>query len=48
MSAIEHCRSAALDGHVLQCRACDHTQIAYNSCTVNGVKPTSVQAAVRR
>ena len=32
MSAIERCRSAALGGHVLQCQACDHTQIAYNSC----------------
>ena len=32
MSAIEQCRSAALGGHVLQCPACDHTQIAYNSC----------------
>jgi hypothetical protein len=32
MSAIERCRSAALGGHVLQCQACDYTQIAYNSC----------------
>jgi len=32
MSAIERCRSAALGGHVLRCPACDHTQIAYNSC----------------
>jgi hypothetical protein len=32
MSAIERCRSAALGGHVLQCPACEHTQIAYNSC----------------
>jgi len=32
MSAIEQCRSAALGGHVLQCQACDHVQIAYNSC----------------
>ena len=32
MSAIERCRSAALGGHVLQCQACDHVQIAYNSC----------------
>jgi hypothetical protein len=32
MSAIEQCRSAALGGHVLHCRACEHTQIAYNSC----------------
>jgi len=32
MSAIECCRSAALGGHVLQCKHCDHIQIAYNSC----------------
>jgi Putative transposase/Transposase zinc-binding domain len=32
MSAIEQCRSAALGGHLLQCQACDRTQIAYNSC----------------
>jgi hypothetical protein len=32
MSAIEQCRSAALGGHVLRCQACEHVQIAYNSC----------------
>jgi Transposase zinc-binding domain len=32
MSAIEQCRSAALGGHVLRCQACEHTEIAYNSC----------------
>ena len=32
MSAIERCRSAALGGHVLYCRDCNRTQIAYNSC----------------
>ncbi|WP_026177568.1 IS91 family transposase [Thiobacillus denitrificans] len=32
MSAIEQCRSAALGGHVLHCNACEHTEIAYNSC----------------
>ncbi len=32
MSAIERCRSAALGGHVARCEACDHTDIAYNSC----------------
>jgi hypothetical protein len=32
MSAIESCRTAALGGHVEQCEACGHTQIAYNSC----------------
>ena len=32
MSAIEQCRSAALGGHVLHCKACEHAEIAYNSC----------------
>lgn len=32
MSAIERCRSAALGGHVLRCQACEHIQVAYNSC----------------
>ncbi len=32
MSAIEHCRTAALGGHVAACTDCAHTQIAYNSC----------------
>jgi hypothetical protein len=26
------CRTAALGGHVLRCKDCSHTQIAYNSC----------------
>lgn len=32
LSAIERCRSAELGGHVLLCRDCAETQIAYNSC----------------
>jgi hypothetical protein len=32
MSAIEHCRTAALGGHVERCEKCSHTIIAYNSC----------------
>jgi Putative transposase/Transposase zinc-binding domain len=32
MSAIEHCRSAALGGHSLRCSSCAEPQIAYNSC----------------
>jgi hypothetical protein len=32
MSAIEHCRTAALGGHVARCEGCAHTVIAYNSC----------------
>ncbi len=32
MSAIAHCRTAALGGHVARCEDCQHTTIAYNSC----------------
>jgi hypothetical protein len=32
MSAIEHCRTAALGGHVEACEACGYRRIAYNSC----------------
>ena len=32
MSAIEHCRTAALGGHVVRCEKCEHIQIVYNSC----------------
>jgi hypothetical protein len=32
MAAIEHCRTAALGGHVARCEDCTHTLIAYNSC----------------
>jgi hypothetical protein len=32
MSAIEHCRSAALGGHIERCQDCGHSRIAYNSC----------------
>ena len=31
MSAIEHCRTAALGGHVARCEDCDHTRIAYQN-----------------
>jgi len=47
MSAIEQCRSAALGGHVLQCPACDHIQIAYNSCR-NRHCPKCQASAARR
>jgi len=47
MSAIEHCRSAELGGHVLRCQACDHTQIAYNSCR-NRHCPKCQASAARR
>ncbi|MFL5284829.1 MAG: IS91 family transposase [Rhodopila sp.] len=32
MSAIEHCRTAVLGGHVEACVDCGHQRIAYNSC----------------
>jgi transposase-like zinc-binding protein len=34
MSAIEHCRTAVLGGHVARCEnaLCGFTSIAYNSC----------------
>jgi hypothetical protein len=47
MSAIEQCRSAALGGHVLRCGACEHTQIAYNSCR-NRHCPKCQGSAARR
>lgn len=31
-AAIMHCRTAALGGHVLQCGACGHQEVSYNSC----------------
>ena len=47
MSAIEQCRSAALGGHLLQCQACKHMQIAYNSCR-NRHCPKCQSSAARR
>lgn len=32
MSAVEHCRTAALGGHVDACTDCGHWRVAYNSC----------------
>ena len=32
MSAIEHCRTAAMGGHVEACTDCGHWRVAYNSC----------------
>jgi hypothetical protein len=32
MTAIEHCRTAALGGHVEQCDRCGHRRVWYNSC----------------
>jgi Zn finger protein HypA/HybF involved in hydrogenase expression len=47
MSAIEQCRSAALGGHLLHCNACEHTEIAYNSCR-NRHCPKCQASAARR
>ena len=47
MSAIERCRSAELGGHVLHCRACEHIQVAYNSCR-NRHCPKCQGSAARR
>ena len=32
MSAIEHCRTAAMGGHVEACEDCGHWRVAFNSC----------------
>jgi len=47
MSAVEHCRSAALGGHALRCSACAQPQIAYNSCR-NRHCPKCQGSAARR
>jgi len=47
MSAITQCRTAVLGGHVLQCPACEHAQIAYNSCR-NRHCPKCQASAARR
>jgi hypothetical protein len=47
MSAIEHCRTAALGGHVERCEDCAHTRISYNSCR-NRHCPKCQAAAARR
>jgi len=47
MSAIEQCRSAALGGHVLRCNACEHTEIAYNSCRNRHCPKCQARAAQR-
>jgi hypothetical protein len=47
MSAIEHCRTSALGGHVERCEDCAHTRIACNSCR-NRHCPNCQAAAARR
>jgi hypothetical protein len=47
MSAIEQCRTAALGGHVLYCPACEHQDIAYNSCRNRHCPKCQASAAKR-
>ena len=47
MSAIEQCRSAALGGHLLHCEACEHDEIAYNSCRNRHCPKCQASAAKR-
>ena len=47
MSAVEHCRSEVLGGHVLHCPACEHTQNAYNSCRNRHCPKCQASAAKR-
>ena len=47
MSAIEQCRTAALGGHVLRCPACEHQDIAYNSCRNRHCPKCQASAAKR-
>lgn len=47
MSAIEPCRSAALGGHLLHCEACEHGEIAYNSCRNRHCPKCQASAAKR-
>ncbi|KAA3451625.1 IS91 family transposase [Mesorhizobium sp. SARCC-RB16n] len=48
MSAIEHCRTAALGGHVEACEDCGQWRIAYNSSCRNRHCPRCQGAAARR
>jgi hypothetical protein len=47
MSAIEQCRSAHLGGHVLHCKHCESTEIAYNSCRNRHCPKCQASAAKR-
>jgi hypothetical protein len=47
MSAIEHCRTSTLGGHVERCEDCAHTRISYNSCR-NRHCPKCQAAAARQ
>ena len=47
MSAIEQCRTATLGGHVLHCPACEHDEVAYNSCRNRHCPKCQASAAKR-
>lgn len=47
MSAIEHCRTRVLGGHLLHCPSCHHDQIAYNSCRNRHCPKCQASAAKR-
>jgi len=47
MSAIEQCRTSILGGHVLHCPACEHDEIAYNSCRNRHCPKCQASAAKR-
>jgi hypothetical protein len=47
MSAIEQCRTTTLGGHVLHCPACEHDEIAYNSCRNRHCPKCQASAAKR-
>jgi len=47
MSAIEQCRTATLGGHLLCCPACQHQDIAYNSCRNRHCPKCQASAAKR-
>jgi Putative transposase/Transposase zinc-binding domain len=47
MPAIEQCRTATLGGHVLCCPACEHQDIAYNSCRNRHCPKCQASAAKR-
>jgi len=47
MSAIEQCRTSTLGGHMLHCPACEHDEIAYNSCRNRHCPKCQASAAKR-
>jgi hypothetical protein len=37
LSAIEHCRTAALGGHLDRCLQCGHEATSFNSCLMGSI-----------